>query len=256
MFIEKANIVELKKKYKIIHLKEISSTNFHAYDLLSDKLINSPTLIIADYQFQGKGQTGNTWESNAGMNVLLSLIQFPKSIKAVEQFYISKITAIAVKETIKVLIKETVIKWPNDILAGKEKISGILIENILEGDRINSSVAGVGINVNQVSFNQYPLKAASIKMITGKDVPLSGIIDSFIERFDNWFEIMEYRDFVHIDKEYLMNLYGFEKVLSFRKEGVIFEGRIIDVEKDGRLVLLLSNNRKQKFVNKEIEFLI
>jgi BirA family biotin operon repressor/biotin-[acetyl-CoA-carboxylase] ligase len=244
------------RKYEIIRLSEIGSTNLHASALLSGNMIKTPTIILTDYQYQGKGQGGNTWESEAGKNVLISLIQFPKNIKAFEQFYISKITAIAIKETIKEHSMQAVIKWPNDVLVGNEKIAGILIENTLEAYRIRDSIIGIGINVNQVEFHPYPMKATSMKNISSGETSLQLVIEKFIERFDFWYEIMEYRDFNQIDKEYLAHLYGFQKLMTFRKEGNIFEGMIIDVEKDGKLVLLMNENKKQRFGYKELEFMM
>lgn len=243
-------------KYDLMRFAEISSTNLHASALLSGKMIKVPTLILTDYQNQGKGQGKNTWESEAGKNVLLSLIQFPQNIKAFEQFYISKITALAVRESIKEQTLQAVIKWPNDILAGKEKIAGILIENNLEADRIRNTIIGIGINVNQSNFHEYPMKATSIKMITGRDTLLETVIEKFIERFETWYEIMEYRDFNQIDREYLSYLYGFQKIMTFRKGDLAFKASIIDVEKDGQLVLLTNDKKKLRFGYKEIEFVM
>ncbi len=243
-------------KYIKYHLTEVDSTNLQASAFLSANVIDKPTVIQADFQRKGKGQGNNSWESEAGMNLLLSLILFPKNVNAFEQFYLSKITAISVRELIAQELGSASIKWPNDILTGNEKIAGILIENALESSNIRSSIIGVGINVNQTRFQSFPIKATSIKIKSGIERSLQVILKKFIKTFDFWYEIFEDRDFSQINQEYLKFLFGFQKVLSFRKHGSIFNATLIDVEENGHLVLLMDNNRKQKFSYKELEFVM
>jgi BirA family transcriptional regulator, biotin operon repressor / biotin---[acetyl-CoA-carboxylase] ligase len=239
--------------YKLIHLESVSSTNLHASDLLSGKLVAGPTLIIADFQTEGKGQGNNKWESLASQNLLFSLIVFPVKIKAKEQFYISKIAAIAIRETISEHLTHVKIKWPNDILINKLKISGILIENTLKSDLINSSVIGIGVNINQSDFT---VPATSFKKETGKEYDPMTQVNSFLNSFQYWFEILQSRDFAQIDIEYYKNLFGFQEWLRFSWGGVEFEAFIEGVEADGYLVLKARDGKILKFGFREVEFLI
>ena len=241
------------ENYKLIHLDSVVSTNMHASDLLSGKKLSEPTVILADFQTGGKGQGGNHWESISSANLLFSLIVFPLKIKAKEQFYISKIAAIAIRDVLSKLVSGVKIKWPNDILVNKIKISGILIENTLKSEFISTSIIGIGINVNQTDFS---ISATSLKNESGKDFERILLLNSFLEEFHYWYEILLSRDFAQIDLEYYKNLYGFQEWLRFSWGGVEFEGFVEGVEADGYLVLKARDNKLFKFGFREVEFLL
>jgi BirA family biotin operon repressor/biotin-[acetyl-CoA-carboxylase] ligase len=241
------------QNYKLIHLESVGSTNLHASDLLSGKLVSGPTVIVADFQTEGKGQGNNQWESAVSQNLLFSLIVFPLKIKAKEQFYISKIAAIAIREAISDHISNVKIKWPNDILVNKLKISGILIENTLKSDLISTSVIGIGINVNQADFT---IPATSYMLETGREHNSKTLLNSFLNTFHYWFEILLSRDFAQIDLEYYKNLFGFQEWLRFSWGGVEFEAFVEGVEADGYLILKARDGKIFKFGFREVEFLI
>jgi len=241
-----------QQNYKHIHLKSVVSTNLHAADLLSGKELTEPAVILADYQTGGKGQGSNQWESNSGENLLFSMVIFPPKIKAKEQFYISKIAAIAIREMLSEHIPHVRIKWPNDILVNKLKISGILIENSLKSDLIGSSVIGAGININQMEFS---IPATSIKKESGKEYDRIELLNRFLDLFNYWYEILVSRDFAEIDLEYYKNLYGFQQWLKFSWGGVEFEAFVEGVEPDGYLVLKAKDGKIFKFGFREVEFL-
>lgn len=240
------------QNYKLIHLKTVDSTNLHAADLLSGKKLNEPTVILADFQTEGKGQGSNHWESGPDENLLFSLVIFPLKIKAKEQFYISKIAAISIREMLSEQISHVKIKWPNDILVNKLKISGILIENTLKSDLIGTTVIGAGININQ---NEFSIPATSMKNESGKEYNRIDLLNRFLDIFNYWYEIMLSRDFAEIDLEYYKNLYGFQQWLKFSWGGVEFEAFVEGVEPDGYLVLKAKDGKIFKFGFKEVEFL-
>lgn len=241
------------QNYKLIHLERVGSTNLHASDLLSGKLVTGPTIVVADFQTEGKGQGNNHWESVASQNLLFSLIVFPLKIKAKEQFYISKIAAIAIHDAISEHITHVKIKWPNDILVNKLKISGILIENTLKSDLISTSVIGIGVNVNQVDFT---VPATSFKRETGREYDSKTLLNNFLNTFHYWFEILLSRDFAQIDIEYYKNLFGFQEWLRFSWGGIEFEAFVEGIEADGYLVLKARDGKIFKFGFREVEFLI
>jgi BirA family biotin operon repressor/biotin-[acetyl-CoA-carboxylase] ligase len=241
------------QNYKRIHLSTVGSTNLHAADLLSGKKISEATVITADYQTEGKGQGSNTWESKSSENLLFSIVVFPVKLKVKEQFYLSKITAIAIRESLSEHVSSVKIKWPNDILVNKTKISGVLIENSLKSEWISSSVIGVGLNVNQTDFT---IPATSIKLETGKEFDCEKLLNSILNAFHFWFEILQSHDFAQIDLEYYKNLYGFQDWLRFSWGGVEFEGFVEGVEPDGYLVLKARDGKIFKFGFREVEFLL
>jgi BirA family biotin operon repressor/biotin-[acetyl-CoA-carboxylase] ligase len=241
------------QNYKLIHLASVGSTNLHASDLLSGKQISGPTVILADFQTEGKGQGSNLWESGPSLNLLFSVVIFPEKIKAKEQFYISKIAAISIREMLSEHIPHVRIKWPNDILVKKQKISGILIENTLKSDEISTSVIGIGINVNQSEFT---VPATSLKNESGKESDRITLLKVFLDKFHYWFEILLSREFAQIDLEYFKNLYGFQEWLRFSWGGVEFEAYVEGVETDGYLVLKARDGKIFKFGFREVDFLM
>ena len=91
------------------------------------------TMVIADAQTAGRGQRGNSWESEPGKNLTFTLLHRPKGVLPREQFAISEATALAVADFLEENGISAAVKWPNDIYVGDRKIAGILIEHSLTG---------------------------------------------------------------------------------------------------------------------------
>ena len=88
------------KTPQILWLKETDSTNNHLRRLLDKEQLPEGSLVVTDFQTAGKGQVGNSWESEAGMNLMFSLLLYPDFIPANRQFLISQIASLSVKETL------------------------------------------------------------------------------------------------------------------------------------------------------------
>ena len=141
------------KDFPIINLDETDSTNHYLAQLCDREPISEYTTVRADYQTAGKGQRGNTWESEKGKNLLFSFVLYPTFLKAHRQFLLSQLTALAVKETLELWTDDIRIKWPNDIYWKGKKICGMLIENALQGKCIEECVVGVGLNVWRLTIS-------------------------------------------------------------------------------------------------------
>ena len=243
----------LSDTFNIIRLSEINSTNEYASALLSCNSISGPTVIITEHQTAGRGQGQNSWQSDAGKNLLFSIVLFPENIKAEEQFYLSKVTSLSVRDTVSEFTSGPVIKWPNDILAGRGKISGILIENSIGEEFIKNSIAGIGININQTEFS-FPGNPTSLKLLTGNELSPDIVFEKFLSVFEYWFNLLEEKDFSQIDREYFKHLFGFQKKNKFILAGKPLEAVMSEIQKDGQMVLVMENNEKRKFGFREIEF--
>src|ERR1035441_10550859 len=138
----------------LITLDSVASTNNFAKDMLSNTRPVEGTAIMAKEQYAGRGQMGNAWETESGKNLTCSFILYPEFLEADKQFFLNMAVALAVKDFCEhVLHDEIKIKWPNDIYYHDKKLGGILIENSISGNKISSSVIGIGINVNQTAFD-------------------------------------------------------------------------------------------------------
>ena len=150
----------------LIHINETNSTNNYLQSLCSEQKVEELTVVVADFQTSGRGQRGNSWESDPGKNLLFSTVIFPEFLEARRQFLISQIISLAIKEELDTYTTDISIKWPNDIYWKEKKICGMLIENDLMGRNISQSIIGIGININQEIFHSSAPNPVSLLQIT------------------------------------------------------------------------------------------
>ena len=155
-----------------LHFDCLDSTNAYLKRLLSasaDPLEADFYVITADKQENGRGRQNKAWESEAGKNLLMSILLHPQYTPQ-DQFYICRYVSLALVEllTTQLQMDKVSIKWPNDIYVNDKKIAGILIEHFLQGNRINYSIAGIGLNVNQTVFSENIPNPTSILLETNK----------------------------------------------------------------------------------------
>lgn len=141
----------MTKKHDIIWLDTVDSTNEEVRRHISE--LDNLSVVSAFRQTAGRGQRGNTWSSEDGCNLTFSILLKNLEIRAADQFVLSEIAALSVVDLLAIHDIDAVIKWPNDIYADKEKICGILIENSLRDSYISYSIIGIGLNVNQKTFD-------------------------------------------------------------------------------------------------------
>ena len=154
----------------LIILPETDSTNNHLTQLCNEQqsAVREFTTIIAERQTAGKGQRGNSWESEDCRNITFSFVLYPTFVEARRQFVLSQIVSLSIKEELDEWTEGISIKWPNDIYWNEKKICGILIENDLSGHHIGRSISGIGVNINQETFRSNAPNPVSLKQITGQ----------------------------------------------------------------------------------------
>ena len=160
----------------LIHISETNSTNSYLQNFCAKEKTEEFTTVAADYQTSGRGQRGNSWESEPHKNLLFSFVLFPEFLEARRQFLISQIVSLAIKEELDTYTDDVSIKWPNDIYWKEKKICGILIENDLIGRNISRSIAGIGININQEEFHSPAPNPVSLYQITGKQYDIYEVL--------------------------------------------------------------------------------
>ncbi|MBF6597785.1 MAG: biotin--[acetyl-CoA-carboxylase] ligase [Fermentimonas sp.] len=246
----------LSKNRLIIKLKEVDSTNSYLKNLVHDQNPEEGSMVIAEFQSDGRGQMGNGWDSEAGNNLLLSLLIYPANLLANEQFIISRIASLAVKNCLDQFVDDIRIKWPNDIYWKDKKIAGMLIENDVQGKYIQNSVIGIGININQQSFPAELPNPISLWQITGIDNDIDNISDIFVREF-----FLLYREFqngmtTQIEDEYMLDLYRINDYYWFKDEGGSFRARIKEVMPSGHLVLkTMEDGDLRQYAFKEVSFI-
>jgi BirA family biotin operon repressor/biotin-[acetyl-CoA-carboxylase] ligase len=240
---------------KKIFVEKLSSTNSHATWLIRKGKIQDGTVVHTGYQTTGRGQGENRWESEPGKNLLFSIILYPGSLKAERQFSISKIISLGIRDFLCTIVGDVSIKWPNDIYVRNDKIAGMLIENAIIRDEIEHTIAGIGININQVRFTEGAPNPTSLKILTGKDHDTSGCLNEVLKAIDLRYKQLPFEKKLKISDDYVSSLYRYDQWTEFRDARGIFEGRIIAVADSGRIQIEDRKSRIYEYEHREVDFL-
>lgn len=240
----------------LIHISETNSTNNYLQSLCSKQKVEELTVVVADFQTSGRGQRGNSWESDSGKNLLFSIVIFPEFLEARRQFLISQIISLAIKEELDTYTTDISIKWPNDIYWKEKKICGMLIENDLMGRNISQSIAGIGININQETFHSFAPNPVSLRQITGKEFDLFEILKNIVLRIQSYYSLLKKGNTESIVCQYEMSLFRKEGMHRFKDANGEFLARIICVKPEGRLILEDEILNKRGYMFKEVEYLL
>ncbi|MEZ5072074.1 MAG: biotin--[acetyl-CoA-carboxylase] ligase [Bacteroidales bacterium] len=228
---------------KRIQLDSTASTNAHARTLIKTASQDELFCVIADYQSSGRGQGSHSWHSEPGKNLLLSLVCFPAFLSASDQFSLSVMTALSVVGCCGDLEVEARIKWPNDILAGNRKLAGILIENGIMGTKVSHSIIGIGLNVNQVRFPEFPTGATSLCLEQSRERDREVVLDDLLRHLESRYNDLRQGRHALWEEAYRERLHGLDQTLPFTDGAEVFDGIIrgtspqgeLLVERDGRV---------------------
>ena len=218
------------------------------------------TALMARAQTAGRGQRGNSWESEPGKNVSLSVMLRPAAIPAQSQFCISEAVALAVARTLDRYLPEdvhTAIKWPNDIYVGDKKIAGILIENALCGSRIDRSIAGIGVNINQETFLSEAPNPVSLIHFTHKAVDVQQFAREMTDCLLALMQEVE-ADSLALHEQYLEKLWRRRGYHPYRDAatGMAFDAAIDDIAPTGHITLIDKLGARYTYAFKEVAALL
>ena len=239
----------------------IGSTNTYLRELNGGDPDFDYEVAVADFQTAGRGQKGNSWESEQGKNLLFSILAHPRNLKVQEQFYISEAIALAVSDSvISALGPEFAsgvsVKWSNDVYWKDFKMAGILIENTLQGESILDAVAGVGLDVNQEVFLSDAPNPISLKNITGRDFDRDALLGDIVDRFIGYMERSSEHERAEVDRLYCERLYRRDGYYPFRDANGEFEARIDGIRPDGCLMLQTIGGEHRVYEFKQVQFIL
>lgn len=240
----------------LIHYEKVTSTNTVAAALLRESRPEEGTVITASFQESGRGQAGNSWESEPGSNVLMSVILYPVTVKPAEQFVIAQMVSLAVRDLVAFHSSEARIKWPNDIYVRDDKIAGILIENTIMGDTLGSTVAGIGLNVNQIVFRSGAPNPVSLALLTGASHDLADVTGRLISLLDHRYGMILRGESDVLAHDYHDVLYRSGQWHMYTGSEGVFEGMIEQVRPDGMLVMRLKSGKRAEYAFKEIDYIL
>jgi len=236
-------------------LPECASTNSEAQTLLGQNRASEGCTIITDFQTSGRGQRGNTWEAAPGENLTLSVVWQPTFLAASQQFLLSQAVALGLHDWAQTLLgpdPKLKVKWPNDLYFGQQKLAGILIENALNGAKIQHSIVGIGININQQQFGHGA--ATSFSLLTGRFYSREELAARLLECLERRYLQLRAGQVGALRSAYLQALYRYQEEQPYEVAGRRVSGQIVGVEEDGRLALSIGGELR-RFALQEIRYL-
>lgn len=214
-------------------------------------------IIWAEHQTAGRGQRGHTWHSTEGENLTFSVVLTPTFLPIIEQFLLSEVVALALVATFKEYGIACKIKWTNDIYAGDKKITGVLIEHSLSGDKIARTIVGIGINVNQESFPSDLPNPTSMAIERGTTFDRREVLDSFVKQLQRLYEMLEQGEKQRIEELYRATMYHLDEPHTYAyPSGEEFVATIRGVRPSGELRLEHTDGVIREYAFKEVEFVL
>ncbi len=235
-----------------VKLNEIDSTNKFLLQLHKKKKFTNTVVVTTDFQTSGKGRKGNSWESEKGKNLLISILLRHK-LKIEDQFLFNICVSMSIHELISKYTNEKVyIKWPNDIIIHNKKIAGFIIDNLVQKNIIHTSIIGIGLNVNQLKFKKYNPSATSISLIKETEIDLDKLKNDLLKILENNYNVLDKTAI----KKY--NKLLFKKGISMQFKTIvgIIKAKIVSVDIKGAMKLNVEGKGLKKFQADKVKYML
>jgi len=272
---------------KYVHLEQIDSTNAYLQRQQSEGDICN-WVVSADEQTAGKGMGSNGWESEVGKNLTFSLALDMGLLPAERQFLLSEAVALGLIQALDDVLVEGMsyrgfpsmsyrptlggsvsmeekpsvsmpsklhIKWPNDLYYENHKLAGILINSTIKANMMDISIIGIGLNVNQMQFQDWPTHPISLKQITGKEYDLQPLLEQVAKSIYNKVGVLKTNP-TAIEQAYLKRLFRYRTWADYEVDGKIMRLFMTGIDAFGRLMLVDKAGDTYCFDIKEIKFLV
>lgn len=241
--------------FRYLHLEKVGSTNAYLQEMPEQERISC--VVYADEQSSGKGMGPNSWESQPGRNLTFSMGVNVSFLEAAHQFLLSQAVPLGLLDVLDGILPDgACVKWPNDIKVGDGKLAGILINSTIRGAMMGVSVIGIGLNVNQMQFQDWPTHPVSMKMILGRDVELETLLPQLVEAVDRRVQMLRTPEGVACVKEdYLERLYRYRVWADYEVKGQKVRRYITGIDSFGRLETVDESGTQYIYDIKELVFL-
>ena len=241
-----------------IKVSQTASTNTYLSRLAAT--LPGGTVIYTPSQTAGRGQKGNSWESEDGKNLTFSMLLKRPPVKARDQFYLSEAAALAVVEALTAEAGDGfAVKWPNDVYWQDKKICGMLLENSLDGSDIATCIVGIGLNVNQERFLSDAPNPVSLINITGREHDLEALLKRVCSRIEQLVDSLD-------DDNARADLHQRYMAALYRNDGQLYPwedaaghrltASVAGIAPDGTLTLLHEDGTRHDYLFKEVKHII
>ena len=268
------------------HFEKLDSTNAYLQRHQLECDIRN-WVVSTDEQTAGKGMGSNGWESEVGKNLTFSLAVDMSFLPAELQFLLSEVVPLGIIEVLDKFFEgmsyrtlpstdtlppivgrydmdgkasvsmpsKLSIKWPNDLVYENRKLAGILINSTIKAHMMDVSIIGIGLNVNQMQFQDWPTHPISLKMITGQTYDLQPLMEQIVERILIKVELLK-SDPATIEQEYLKRLFRYRTWADYEVDGKVLRLFMTGIDAFGRLLLTDETQQSYCFEIKEIKFVL
>jgi len=242
-----------------IVLASIDSSNNYAMAQVRAGMATAGTVYLAMEQTHGRGQRGKSWVANPGENIMISVVLQPKWLITGNPFGLSATAALGCYDFFKNLAGDdsTRIKWPNDLYWQDRKAGGILIETLSAETgppEPKFAIIGIGINVNQTTFDPGLPNPVSLKQITGRQWDVLELARELCACLQKRYEELEDGHLAQITTDYNNALFKRHQAVHLKKDSAVFETIIQGVSPDGKL--MTKDVVERTFNFGEIEWLV
>ncbi len=247
----------MNNKFEILSFDTLTSTNSFAEELIKKGIAKHYQVIKTDFQTQGRGLKGNSWYGTSSLNLMISLIFQPECIAPINQFELNKVIALATAKTCEELLqpKKVYIKWPNDIYVDNKKVSGILIEHIIAENKLKWTIAGIGINVLEKSFDKHLPNPTSLTLLNPDITDVNQCFDKLLKNIDYFYLKLLQENRKEIHNDYLSFLLFFDMMRPYRYKDQSINAKITGIDDIGFLCLTTDSGNKIVCDLKDIVYL-
>jgi len=237
-------VIALPNPYQLLHLETVDSTNEEAKRMAARGELQ-PHWIVADAQTAGRGRRGRAWQSPKGN--LMTTVYLPSRIETVKAGQLSFVAGLALAETVDTLVGADVsvaIKWPNDVLVGGAKISGILLESSAGAEaHLDWVCVGMGLNL-AYHPDDTPYPATSIRACTGRAPVHLDVLELLAAAFDRYFQQWQKFGFSVIVNKWRKLAYNLGNEIIVRLEKAELTGVFEDIDETGALMLRADDGQR------------
>lgn len=237
--------------FEVLEFEEADSTNTLAASLPTE-VLGDKSVVLTFNQTRGRGQSGNSWESEPGKNISITIVFKPSRLDASRQFAISMVVALGCCDLVGRYVDCSSVKWPNDVYVEDKKITGILIEHTVSGAYIGRSLCGLGLNVNQSEFLSDAPNPVSLRQLLNHDIPIHVVLEDLLDCIGRRYAMIH--DYPLLEHDYMRTLYRRSGNHAWMDEKGRFQASILRIDGFGQLVLKDSDGQERVYGFKEVKF--
>lgn len=221
---------------------------FDRIDSSSTYLLQQQGLIhgricVAGFQTQGRGQSGRQWADSENKNIAFSLgwAPPPGAVSAC----VSLVVGVAVAEALRSLgVKQAGLKWPNDLMAGHQKMGGILVESTRQGDQ-SQYVIGVGVNRKLSKSHTENIETPWTDLTgLGHEIDRTTLISALLVSMTSCLEAFVEYGLPHFEGRWNMLHVFDDQVVDFEMVGALYQGKVLGIDGAGALRMLIHGEVK------------